>query len=368
MPSDSALFSPLQLRGLRLPNRIGVSPMCQYACEPDGLATPWHLVHLGARAVGGAGLVVTEATAVSPQARISNADLGLWSPAHAQALRPVTEFIAAQGSVAGIQLAHAGRKGSTPRPWLGRRTLARDAGGWETQAPSALPFSDHTAAPREMDPQDLDRTVVQFARAAALAHDAGFSYLELHFGHGYLGHQFLSPLTNRRDDAWGGSFANRIRFVRDTTVAVRAAWPDDLPLAVRLSVTDWLEDGWDAEDAVRLAAALHEVGVDLVVCSSGAIAPGSQPPGGARAQIPFARALRDRAGVATGAVGEITQPAQAEEILASGGADLAFLGRAMLRDPYWALRAAEELGEAARWPQPYARAVARPAAKTSKPA
>jgi len=360
MSEASILFSPLTLRGLTLPNRVGLSPMCQYACGPDGLATPWHLVHLGARAVGGAGLVVSEATAVSPQGRISDADLGLWSAAHADALRPVTEFIAAQGSVPGIQLAHAGRKGSTPKPWLGRKALGPEAGGWEVQGPSPLRFSQQSAAPREMSACDIAQASTGFTRSARLAHAAGFRYLELHFGHGYLAHQFLSPLTNQRQDDWGGSFENRTRFVRDTAAAVRAAWPDELPLAARLSMTDWLEGGWKLEDAVRLAADLRKLGVDLVVCSSGAIAPGSHPPEGAAVQLPFAREVRERADLATGAVGQVTEAAQAEHIVTSGGADIVFLGRGMLRDPQWALHAAETLGLPARWPLPYARAVARP--------
>ncbi|NYT62912.1 NADH:flavin oxidoreductase/NADH oxidase [Alcaligenaceae bacterium] len=359
MTQHTSLFEPLSLRGLSLPNRIGLSPMCMYACEPDGLATPWHLVHLGARAIGGAGLIVTEATAVSPQARISNADLGLWSQAHADALRPITAFIEAQGSVPGIQIAHAGRKGGTPRPWLGRKPLPRADGGWDVLAPSPLRFSDHSAAPLEMSERDIAQTSTDFVRAATLAYDAGFRYLELHFGHGYLAHQFLSPLTNLRQDDSGGSFENRTRFVRDITAGVRAAWPDDLPLAVRLSMTDWREDGWDLDDAVRLAADLRSLGVDLVICSSGAIVPGSHPPEGAGMQIPFARRVRAGAGIAAGAVGQITQAEQAQDLIASGGADLVFLGRAMLRDPYWAIHAAEELGQPARWPTPYARAVGR---------
>lgn len=360
---DTALFSPLQLRGTRLSNRIGVSPMCQYACQPDGLATPWHLVHLGARAVGGAGLVVAEATAVSPQARISDADLGLWSRAHAEALRPVTTFIAAQGSVPGIQLAHAGRKGSTKAPWISRDALSPEAGGWQVLAPTPVPFAAASALPRSMDEEDIARAIAGFAQAARRAYYAGFRYVELHFGHGYLGHQFLSPLTNHREDRWGGSHENRVRFVLQTAVAVRAALPDELPLAVRLSMTDWLVGGWMVDDAVQLAAALRGAGVDLVVCSSGAIAPGSQPPHGAAMQIPFARRVRDEAQVASGAVGEITTAAQAEAIVASGGADLVFLARAMLRDPQWALHAAEALDQPAPWPVPYARAVARRASR-----
>ncbi len=359
MTQHSNLFDPLSLRGLSLPNRVGVSPMCIYSCEPDGLATPWHLVHLGARAVGGAGLVVSEATAVSPEARISNADLGLWSADHAQALRPVTAFIRAQGSVPGIQLAHSGRKGSTPRPWMGRQPLPPAEGGWGVQAPSPVPFSEHSAVPTEMSERDIEQCTADFVQAARLAHDAGFLYLELHFGHGYLAHQFLSPLSNLRQDDWGGSFENRSRFVRDTATVVRAAWPDELPLAVRLSMTDWREGGWAPADAVRLTADLRAVGVDLIVCSSGAIVPGSHPPEGAGMQIPFARQVRDESGIAVGAVGEITQAAQAQEIIASHGADLVFLGREMLRNPHWAVHAAEALGQAARWPKPYARAVAR---------
>lgn len=359
MTQHTTLFDPVTLRGLQLPNRIGLSPMCMYACEPDGLATPWHLVHLGSRAVGGVGLVVTEATAVSPEARISNADLGLWSQAHADALRPVVGFIEAQGSVAGIQIAHAGRKGGTPRPWLGRRPLTRADGGWDVVAPSPLPFSEHSMAPLEMSGADIARTTADFVRAARLAHDTGFRYLELHFGHGYLAHQFLSPLTNQRQDEWGGSFENRSRFVRDTATSVRAVWPDNLPLGVRLSMTDWRDGGWDLDDAVRLAAELRVLGVDLVVCSSGAIVPGSNPPEGAGMQIPFARRVREEVSIATGAVGEIKRAVQAQNLISSGGADLAFLGRAMLRDPYWAIHAAEELGLPAQWPAPYARAVAR---------
>jgi 2,4-dienoyl-CoA reductase-like NADH-dependent reductase (Old Yellow Enzyme family) len=333
--------------------------MCQYQCLADGLATPWHLVHLGARAAGGAGLVVAEATAVSPQARISDADLGLWSAAHADALRPVAAFLSAQGTVPGIQLAHAGRKGSTRVPWRGREPLHPGAGGWPVQSASALPFSEHSPAPREMDAADIDQAIDSFVQAARFAHDAGFRYLELHCGHGYLAHQFLSPLTNRRSDAWGGSFKNRTRFVRDAAAAVRKAWPDALPLAVRLSMTDWLEGGWTVDESLRLAADLRGAGVDLVVCSSGAVVPGSQPPQGPGMQVPFARRVRQESGIAAGAVGDITQAQQAEDLVAHGGADLVFLARAMLRDPQWALHAAEQLGQPAPWPAPYARAIGR---------
>jgi 2,4-dienoyl-CoA reductase-like NADH-dependent reductase (Old Yellow Enzyme family) len=354
-----ALFSPFVLRGARLRNRIGVSPMCQYSCGPDGLALSWHLVHLGARAAGGAGLVVSEATAVAPQARISPADLGLWSPAHAAALRPVTEFIASQGAVAGVQLAHAGRKGSTQVPWLGRKAVPEADGGWPVQAPSALLFAPDNAMPRAMSEADIERAIAQFAAAARHAVAAGFRYVELHLAHGYLAHQFMSPLANRRDDAWGGSYDNRVRFPREIVRAARAALPDDIALAARLSISDWVEGGWTEDDAVRLAALLRGDGLDLVVCSSGAIVPGAQPLQGPGMQVPLAARVRREAGIATGAVGAITAPQQADTIIADGQADITFLARAMLRDPNWAVHAAESLNIMAPWPAPYARAVAR---------
>ncbi|MDB5860153.1 MAG: NADH:flavin oxidoreductase/NADH oxidase [Ramlibacter sp.] len=356
----SALFSPLEIRGVRLRNRVGVSPMCQYACGPDGLATPWHLVHLGARAAGGAGLVVAEATAVAPGARISPADLGLWSQAHADALRPVVDFISAQGAVAGVQLAHAGRKGSTQAPWVGRKAIPLDAGGWEVQAPSALPFSADAALPREMGEGEIARAIADFAEGARWAAMAGFRYVELHLAHGYLAHQFLSPLANRRQDRWGGDFDGRTRFAREVVRAVRAALPAGMVLAARLSMTDWVEGSWGPDDAVRLAGLLGADGADLVVCSSGAIVPGAQPPQGPGMQIPFAARVRREAGIAAGAVGGITEPGQAQAIVAEGQADLVFLARGMLKDPNWALHAAEALGAQAPWPRPYARAVARP--------
>ncbi|QHE84590.1 oxidoreductase [Hydrogenophaga sp. BPS33] len=357
MPENPALFSPLELRSVRLRNRIGVSPMCMYACEPDGLATPWHLVHLGARAAGGAALVVAEATAVAPEARISAADLGLWSHAHARALEPVAAFIEAQGAVAGVQLAHAGRKGSTQVPWVGRRWVPPGEGGWTVQAPSPLAFGPHSAPPRQMQEADIARAIAQFAHAARHAVAAGFRYVELHLGHGYLAHQFLSPLTNQRDDAWGGCFEHRVRFAREVARAVRAVLPDTLALAARLSVSDWLEGGWEPTQALRLGRLLKEDGVDLVVCSSGAIAPGSAPPGGPGAQPPYAARMRAEANVRSGAVGAITEPSQAEALIASAGADLVFLARAMLRNPNWPLHAAQALGAPAPWPKPYARAV-----------
>lgn len=359
MTESPSLFSSYSLRGTRLRNRIGVSPMCQYACGADGIATPWHLVHLGCRATGGAGLVVAEATAIAPDARISPADLGLWSPAHADALRPIAAYIATQGAAPGIQLAHAGRKGSTQAPWIGRKAVPREDGGWDVQAPSAMLFSDDSAMPRAMGERDIERVVGEFAVAARLAADAGFRFVELHLAHGYLAHQFMSPLSNRRDDDWGGSFDNRVRFAREVARAVRAAIPDELALAARLSVTDWTDGGWSPDDALRLARLLSADGVDMVVASSGAILPGAQPPGGPISQLPYAARLRSEAGVATGAVGSITQAAQAQAIIAGGDADLVFLARAMLKDPYWAIHAAEALEAPASWPVPYARAVAR---------
>lgn len=355
--SDSQLFSSWTVRDVTLRNRIGVSPMCMYACAPDGLATPWHLVHLGARAAGGAGLVVAEATAVSPEARISQADLGLWSDAHVQALQPVTAFLEAQGAVAGIQLAHAGRKGSTQAPWIGRRAVPESEGGWEVQAPSRLLFGPDSAMPRAMNEADIEQAINAFAAAARHAVAAGFRYIELHLAHGYLAHQFMSPLTNRRDDRWGGSYENRVRFAREVTRAVRTALPDTLVLAARLSVSDWLDGGWGPEDAFRLGRELREDGVDLLVCSSGAIVPGSTPPGGPAIQLPYAARMREEASAQTGAVGGITEPLQAEQLISTGGADVVFLARAMLRDPNWALHAAQALGATAPWPQPYARAV-----------
>ncbi len=357
--SPPFLFSALELRGVRFRNRVGVSPMCMYACAPDGLATPWHLVHLGARAAGGAGLVVAEATAVAPEARISPADLGLWSPAHAQALQGVTAFIAAQGAVPGVQLAHAGRKGSTQVPWIGRKAVLPDAGGWTVHAPSPLAFGPDSAPPQAMAEGDIEAAIGRFASAARHAVSAGFRYIELHLAHGYLAHQFMSPLTNRREDAWGGSYGNRVRFAREAARAVRSAMPTDLPLAARLSISDWAEGGWTPDDAIRLGRLLHEDGVDLIVCSSGGIVPAAAPPGGPEAQVPYAGRMRREAGVASGAVGGITGPEQAAAILSDGGADLVFLARAMLRDPNWALHAAEALDAAAPWPACYARAVAR---------
>ena len=352
----SLLFTPLQLRSVTFKNRIGVAPMCQYSCR-DGLASNWHLVHLGSRAVGGAGMVMVEASAVSADGRISPADLGIWSDAHAAALAPIAQFIAEQGAVPAIQLAHAGRKGSTQVPWQGRQAVPPAEGGWHVRAPSAVPFNDVYPMPAEMTEADIARIVDDFAAAARRSLAIGMKVVELHMGHGYLMHQFLSPLSNRRQDAYGGSFDGRVRAPLQVAAAVREAWPRDLPLFVRLSATDWLDGGWDVAQSVELARRMKALGVDLVDCSSGSIVPGSQGQAAPGYQVPFADRIRREADVATAAVGLITQAVQAEDILRRGSADMVLLARELLRDPYWPLRAAAELDEATRWPVQYLRAV-----------
>lgn len=355
--SEVALFRPLTLRGVTLRNRIGVSPMCQYSAV-DGLANEWHLAHLASRAIGGAGLVIAEAAAVVPEGRISPADLGIWSDAHADALRPVVHAIAAAGAVPGIQIAHAGRKGSTPVPWVGRERLLE--GAWEVPAPSALPFNAASATTYAMTADQIVETVKAFAAAAQRAAEAGFRFLECHFAHGYLVHQFLSPLTNKRFDQYGGDFAGRTRLATEIVRAVRTNWPDSLPLSVRLSCVDWAEGGWTLEDTIELATLLKAEGVDLIDCSSGAIVPGAAPPDGPSIQQSFAREVRARVGIATAAVGGIADPSEAEKLVSEGSADLVLLARAMLRDAYWANHAAEALGASGHWPVQYLRAVAPP--------
>lgn len=351
----SELFSVLRLRGVEFKNRVFVSPMCQYSSR-EGLANDWHMVHLGSRAVGGAALVCAEATAVSPEGRISPADAGLWSDAHAEAFAPIAAFIKSQGAVPALQLAHAGRKASTDVPWRGGGPLSEDEGGWETLAPSAIPFAEGHHVPREINAEDLDAVVSQFRDAAARALEAGFDVVELHMAHGYLLHEFLSPLSNRREDEYGGSFESRVRFPLRVTGAVREIWPERLPLFVRISATDWAEGGWDLEQSIEFSKLLGATGVDIVDCSSGGIIPGVKIPIGSGYQVPFAAAVRKRAGVATGAVGMITEAHQAEAIIAGGEADAVLLARAMLRDPYWTLRAAKALGVKADWPVQYGRA------------
>jgi 2,4-dienoyl-CoA reductase-like NADH-dependent reductase (Old Yellow Enzyme family) len=351
----SQLFSPLKLRQIEFRNRIFVSPMCQYSSE-DGMPADWHLVHLGSRAVGGAALVMTEATAVSAEGRISPHDAGLWSEAHATAWQRITRFVKDQGAVPGIQLAHAGRKASTEVPWRGGGPLGPTAARWQPIGPSPLPFDSAYPAPREMTVADIDRVVGEFAAAARRSLAAGFEVIELHSAHGYLLHEFLSPLSNLRTDDYGGPLANRLRLTVRIARTVREIWPERLPLFVRISATDWVEGGWDLAQSIALAKALKEAGVDLIDCSSGGNVPHAKIPLRPGYQTPFAEAIRREAGIATGAVGLITQPDQAEQIIASGHADAVLLARELLRDPYWPQRAAQALGAQAPWPNQYGRA------------
>ena len=355
------LFQPLTLRGLTLPNRIAASPMCQYQAV-EGVAQDWHLVHYGGLAQGGAGLVLTEATAVVPEGRISPDDLGLWNAAQAEALGRVVRFITSQGAVPGVQLAHAGRKASNPAPWKGSGSLPPATGGWVPVAPTALPFDAGWTLPTALDAAGLAGVVQAFVDAAHRALAAGFQVAEIHAAHGYLLHQFLSPLTNRREDAYGGSFANRTRLLREVVAAVRDGWPERLPVFVRLSATDWVEGGWDLEQSVELAKALSDLGVDLVDCSSGGLVPRADIPLGPGYQVPFAARIRAEAGLPTGAVGLITDPQQAEDILAQGSSDLVLLGRELLRNPRWPLATAQTLRAEIPWPASYARAARGPVA------
>jgi 2,4-dienoyl-CoA reductase-like NADH-dependent reductase (Old Yellow Enzyme family) len=349
------LFEPLTLRCVTLPNRIAVSPMCQYS-SVDGSANDWHLMHLGSRAAGGAGLVLTEAVAVTPQGRISPHDLGLWSDELIEPLARIVRFISQRGSVAGIQLAHAGRKGSTAPPWENRGvTLAEAEGGWPIVAPSAVPYDDGCIVPTALTAAGLMEITAAFVQAARRALLAGFQVAEVHAAHGYLLHQFLSPLSNRRSDGYGGSFENRIRLLREVVTAVRNVWPDHLPLLVRISATDWVEGGWDLEQSLELVRQLIPLGVDLIDCSSGGSAPHATVPVGPGYQTQFAEQIRRETGSRTGAVGMITDPAQADHIIRSGQADLVLLARELLRDPQWPLRAARELGYLAPWPAQYVR-------------
>jgi len=352
----SMLFSPLTLRSVTFRNRIFVSPMCQYSSR-DGLPNDWHLVHLGSRAVGGAGLVMVEATAVSSEGRISPDDSGIWSDAHAEAFAPIARFIGEQGAVAGIQLAHAGRKGSCSLPWLGGGPLRVESCGWQPLAPSAVPFAMGHPVPRSLTFDELDEVESQFRAGARRALTAGFKLLELHMAHGYLLHEFLSPLVNRREDDYGGSLENRLRFPLRVARAVREEWPAELPLFVRISATDWVEGGWDIDQSVLLARQLKDIGVDLIDCSSGFAVPDEPIPFGPGFQVPFATKVRAEAGIATGAVGCITEPAQAEQIVATGQADAVLLARQMLRDPYWPLHAAKALHVEVPWPNQYLRAM-----------
>ncbi|MGZ8710464.1 MAG: NADH:flavin oxidoreductase/NADH oxidase [Thermoanaerobaculia bacterium] len=350
------LFEPLTLRSVTFPNRIFVSPMCQYSSD-DGMPNEWHMVHLGSRAVGGAGLVIVEASGISPEARITAWDSGIWSEAHADAFRPIVDFIHAQGSVAGIQIAHAGRKASTDKPWRGGRVIAEGPDSWTPLAPSAIPFRDGDPVPHALTSVEIDGIVEQFVRAARLSLRAGFRVLEIHAAHGYLLHEFLSPLCNTRDDEYGGSLENRMRLTLRVAREVRGAWPAELPLFVRISASDWADGGWDLDQSVALSSHLRTLGVDLIDCSSGGAVAHAKVELGPGYQVPFARAIRERAGIATGAVGLITDARQAEAIVSDGCADAVLLARQLLRDPYFPLHAARELGVDVKWPDPYARAV-----------
>ncbi len=352
---NSQLFSTLRLRELTFKNRIFVSPMCQYS-SVDGMPTDWHLVHLGSRAVGGAALVMVEATAVSPEGRISPWDSGIWSAEHGRAFSRITRFIKENNSVPAVQLAHAGRKASTDRPWLGGGLVEPSAGGWQPIAPSSVPFDPAHRAPREMSEADIDRAVEQFAASARWSLEGGFEVVELHMAHGYLMHEFLSPLSNHRTDDYGGSLANRMRFPLRVATIVREIWPAAWPVFVRISATDWAEGGWDLAQSVELSRELKGLGIDLIDCSSGALVPNVKVPVGPSYQVPFAETIRRDAGIATGAVGMITQARQAEEIVATGKADVVLLARQMLRDPYWPLHAANELGVDVEGPVQYGRA------------
>jgi 2,4-dienoyl-CoA reductase-like NADH-dependent reductase (Old Yellow Enzyme family) len=351
----SRLFSTLQLRTLIFRNRIFVSPMCQYSSR-DGFPNDWHLVHLGCRAVGGAGLVMVEATAVSPEGRISPDDSGIWSDTHAEAFAPIVRFIREHGAVAGIQLAHAGRKASTDLPWQGGGPLGPDRRGWQPIAPSPLPFAHGHPAPRETTTEDLRTILSHFEAATRRAQKAGFQVVEIHLAHGYLLHEFLSPITNLRKDEYGGTLENRMRYPLSVTRAVRDIWPQDLPVFVRISATDWADGGWDLEQSLELCRRLKEQGIDLIDCSSGGLVQDAVIPAGPGFQTPFAAAIRKEAGVATGAVGFITEPVQAEQIVATGLADAVFLAREMLRNPYWPLEAARVLKADIPWPAQYLRA------------
>ena len=352
----SGLFSPLTIRDVRFANRVFVSPMCQYSSE-NGYANDWHFVHLGSRAVGGAGLVLTEATAVLPEGRISPQDLGIWEDGQLEMLGKIVTFIHEQGSIAGMQLAHAGRKASTSRPWEGHNAVSENRGGWtKVVAPSALRFSDTYPMPQALTRDGIQQVIDAFAAAALRACQAGFRVVEIHAAHGYLIQEFLSPLSNKREDEYGGSFENRTRLCREVVAAVRSAWPKALPLFIRISATDWVEGGWTIEESVRLAGELKEMGVDLVDCSSGGNALHAKIPVGAGYQTPFAERIRREAGIMTGAVGVITSPEQAYHVIQTGQADAVIMAREFLRDPYWPLRAARQLEQPIAWPVQYLRA------------
>ena len=351
----SHLFAPLALRSIEVPNRIGIPPMCQYSAE-DGMASDWHFVHYGSRAVGGAGLIIVEATAVVPEGRISPADLGLWNDAQIEPLARLAGFMKRQGSVPAIQLGHAGRKAGVGKGWEAQRALDDAAGGWTPVAPSAVAFGEGYRLPEALDSEGLRDIVRHFAASTRRAREAGFEAVEIHAAHGYLLHQFLSPLANRRTDAYGGNFENRTRLLREVVTAVRAEWPDALPLLIRLSATDWIEGGWSVEETVELCRWLKGNGIDLVDVSSGGMSPAAVIPAGPGFQTGFAARVRAEAGIATAAVGLITSAQQADHIVRSGQADLVLVGREILRQPQWPLTAAQALGVSVNWPAQYLRA------------
>lgn len=352
----SALFSELKIKNLTLKNRITVSPMCQYSSD-NGYSNHWHLVHIGSRAVGGAGLIIMEAAGVSPEARITPDDLGLWEDGHIKGLSEIVKFTESQGSAIGIQLAHAGRKASTTSPWKGGAVIpTTDAHGWQPVAPSAIPFFENEKAPAALDKEGIKKVIQDFKLAAKRALTAGFKVVEVHAAHGYLLHEFLSPLSNKRTDEYGGSFENRTRITIEVTEAVREIWPQNLPLFVRISATDWAEGGWNAEESVQLAKILKEKGVDLIDCSSGGLIPDAKIPVEKAYQVQFAEKLKKEAEILTGAVGLITEPEEAEEIIASNKADLVFMAREFLRNPYFPLEAAKKLNVEVAWPPQYERA------------
>jgi 2,4-dienoyl-CoA reductase-like NADH-dependent reductase (Old Yellow Enzyme family) len=349
------LFSPLKIRSIELKNRIIVSPMCQYSSK-EGFANDWHLVHLGSRAVGGAALVFTEATAVSPEGRISPTDLGIWSDEHIPFLKRITTFIEEQGSIAGMQLAHAGRKASHAAPWTGGKALAKEEGAWTTVAPSALAFSEGEPVPQELSTAEINKIQTDFKNAASRALKAGFKVIELHAAHGYLLHEFLSPHSNKRTDQYGGSFENRILFLLELIAVVREVWPEELPLFVRISATEWVEEGWTEKDSVRLSEILKTKTVDLIDCSTGGNVAHVKIPLTPMYQTPFAESIKKQTTILTGAVGLITTAQEANHIIESNKADVVLLARELLRDPYFPLRAAYELKQEISWPKQYERA------------
>ncbi|WP_413577640.1 NADH:flavin oxidoreductase/NADH oxidase [Bdellovibrio sp. HCB290] len=353
--NQTRLFSPIKIRSLELKNRIAVSPMCMYSAD-NGVPNAWHQVHLGSRAVGGAGLIIVEATGVRPEGRISLGCLGLWNEEQMNAFKPIVQFMKDHGSVAGIQLAHAGRKASTQVAWKGGKPLASNEGAWLPVGPSALPFDNGWPTPHELTPKEIQGLVADFVSSAQLAQNAGFQLLELHMAHGYLMHEFLSPHSNKRTDEYGGCLANRMRFPLEVAAAVRNAWPKELPIFARISATDWLENGgWDLEQSIEFAKELKKIGIDLIDCSTGGNVAHAKIPVGPGYQVPFAEVIRNEAAIPTGAVGKITSPEQAEEILQSGKADLILMARELLRNPYWPLHAAKKLGVDVTWPLQYGR-------------